>query len=272
MSEKIVRRLYNDERPKSSGMDFSKRRVTFPSNLHWHNFFEVEMITAGKGKQTLNGEECELKRGTFYIAKLTDFHKVVPIENLQLNHMVLTENCLADWLLSRLSSDTGTYFFYFEEEVFQILEALFDLCMAENNKPHPDMEYLKSLLNCLFLKVFKNAKAEKEPPVSLTQPLQAAVQYIHLHFRENPSLSAVSKIAHYNPCHFSTAFKKSMGVNYCDYLNALKVDYAKELLLSTNLTSRDVGLESGFNSHSNFLKIFKLVSGTTPTKFRKPKK
>ena len=101
------------------------------------------------------------------------------------------------------------------------------------------------------------------------RPIQTALLYIHMHFRENPTLSQVAKIAHYNTSHFSSTFHKELGTTYCNYLNMLKISYAKELLISTNLKISDIGNECGFTSHSNFLRLFKENSGLSPMQFRK---
>ena len=101
------------------------------------------------------------------------------------------------------------------------------------------------------------------------RPIQAALLYIHMHFRENPKLSQVAKIAHYNSSHFSATFHKELGTTYCDYLNMLKISYAKELLISTNLKILDICNECGFTSHSNFLRLFKENTGLSPLQFRK---
>ncbi|NJB70884.1 AraC-like DNA-binding protein [Saonia flava] len=62
------------------------------------------------------------------------------------------------------------------------------------------------------------------------------------------------------------------GHNFSDYINKLRVDNAKEILLDLNFshyTILSIGLECGFNSKSTFYTAFKKFTGETPTSFRK---
>jgi len=58
-------------------------------------------------------------------------------------------------------------------------------------------------------------------------------------------------------------------MTYTQYLNMLKTDYAKELLVSTDLKITEVCQECGFTSHSNFLRLIKAATGMPPMAYRK---
>lgn len=62
-------------------------------------------------------------------------------------------------------------------------------------------------------------------------------------------------------------------MNFYEYVNHFRIEYAKELLLSSthNLTINQVALESGFNSKSSFNTLFKKSEACTPTEFRNKK-
>lgn len=60
-----------------------------------------------------------------------------------------------------------------------------------------------------------------------------------------------------------------MKQTYSQYLNHLKISYAKNLLITTDLKIDRIGSECGFCSESNFLRVFKQVTGTSPLAYRR---
>ena len=263
----LEKMLSKDQIRKEIGISASERFVNFYTPLHWHNFIELELILSGQGEQILNGQQTELTRGCLSVLRLTDFHQVDPKENLHLLNLMVDDNFLSEEMLGKLTA-SNTLFFKLNDEQTDTLEKLFRLCMAENKTQNPDLRYLKHIIICIFLKVLKLSPKSKGKPPADERPIQTALLYIHMHFRENPKLSDVAKIAHYNASHFSHTFHKELGTTYCDYLNMLKISYAKELLISTNLKISDICYECGFTSHSNFLRLFKEKIGLSPMQYR----
>ena len=260
--------LSKDQIKKGIGISANERFIDYFTPLHWHNFIELELVLSGSGEQLLNGQKAELTRGCLSVLRLTDFHRVDPKENLHLLNIMVDDKLLSEEMLGKLTAG-NTLFFKLDEEQTDTLEKLFRLCMAENQAKKPDLRYLKHLMICIFLKVFKLSAQGGGKPAADERPIQAALLYIHMHFRENPKLSEVAKIAHYNASHFSHTFHKELGTTYCDYLNMLKISYAKELLVSTGLKISDICFECGFTSHSNFLRLFKEKMGLSPMQYRK---
>ena len=260
--------LSKDQIRKEIGISASERYVDYFTPLHWHNFIEIELVLSGSGEQILNGQQMELNHGCLSVLRLTDFHQVNPKENLHLLNLMVDDSFLSEEMLGKLTAG-NTLFFRLNSEQTDTLEKLFRLCMAENKTSNPDLRYLKHLIICIFLKVLKLSAQSKSKPTANERPIQAALLYLHMHFRENPKLSEVAKIAHYNTSHFSHTFHKELGTTYCDYLNMLKISYAKELLISTSLKVSDICYECGFTSHSNFLRLFKEKIGLSPMQYRK---
>lgn len=250
------------------GIAVSDRNVTEAFPLHWHDYLELELVIGGRGYQVLNGQRIWLSAGCLSVIRLTDFHLVVPEKELQLLNLMIDDCILPREILDRLVSE-HTMFYRLDRKESGILEQILRLCMEESGLPEPDLEYLKHLLSCVFLRILKSDKTESRAVSSENDPIQAVISYLHMHFRENPRLQEAASIAHYNPSHFSTTFHQKMGMPYCDYLNLIKISYAKELLLSTGLNIADICFECGFMSHSNFLRLFRKETGCSPMQFRK---
>ena len=269
MTPKLHRYLLRAEAGEGTDIKVSEKTVRNPSRLHWHNFIEVEMVIGGSGYNMLNGQRFQLSRGSLYLLRLIDFHEVHPEPELKLLHMCLDESLLSEDLLNQLATDKPLTYTVDEEET-GIMERLFRLIIDENNSEAPDKRYLKHLLICILLRILKLVPDNSDGYSRFKEkPIRTAILYLHMHFRENPSLKEIAEIVHYNASHFSTTFHKELGTTYCEYLNVLKINYAKELLISTSLKITEICYESGFTSHSNFLRLFKEQVGVSPMQFRK---
>lgn len=67
----------------------------------------------------------------------------------------------------------------------------------------------------------------------------------------------------------SQIIKQETGKSYKDYIIELRINYAKELLLKSDLTVADICTQVGYSNISHFIKTFKERVGKTPGVFRK---
>ena len=69
--------------------------------------------------------------------------------------------------------------------------------------------------------------------------------------------------------YFSAYFKKVMAVNVSEYVEAVRIGRAQELLLTTTMPVTEICYECGYKSISSFNTAFRKVSGATPRAYRK---
>ncbi|MEM6379478.1 MAG: helix-turn-helix domain-containing protein, partial [Bacteroidota bacterium] len=72
--------------------------------------------------------------------------------------------------------------------------------------------------------------------------------------------------------YFSQTFSAARQVNFSEYLNQLRVEDVKKMLVDPDFAQYSlvaIGLEAGFKSKSNFYSVFKRITGKTPTEFKK---
>ena len=96
-----------------------------------------------------------------------------------------------------------------------------------------------------------------------------ATDYIKAHYKENLTLEVMAKQIHMNPFYFSSYFKKQTGRNFKDFLNAVRLNHALELLVGTDLRSYEIAEEVGFKDYRYFTELFSRAYGRTPTAYRK---
>lgn len=104
--------------------------------------------------------------------------------------------------------------------------------------------------------------------LSSNNQIISAIDYIEDNFKENITLDKIAATCNLSPCYFSKLFKKEMGINFNTYLNNKKIEYAKEILKTTDTPILNIALDLGFDDCGYFIKVFKKVEGVTPKKYR----
>ena len=96
------------------------------------------------------------------------------------------------------------------------------------------------------------------------------LKYISLNYHNpNLSLSEISKNCGINKRYISEIIQGKTGLSFKQYVNKLRISEAKRLLKETNLPFNEIGYKVGFNSPSNFNRVFKNQVGKSPSEFIK---
>ena len=95
-----------------------------------------------------------------------------------------------------------------------------------------------------------------------------AVDYIMEHYREGVTLRQVAADCHVNTSYLGQIFRKETGSAFTDYVNALRIQEASRLLSDPTLKVYEIAEQVGFTDYHYFLKIFRKVTGKSPTDLR----
>ena len=99
--------------------------------------------------------------------------------------------------------------------------------------------------------------------------IRLALKYIEAHCREEISQPDIADAVHLNNSYFSTLFKKSVGKGFIDYLNELRIAHVKERLATSSEKAKAIATSEGFNDYQYFVKVFKRLTGLTPSEYRR---
>ncbi|MGL6200276.1 MAG: PocR ligand-binding domain-containing protein [Lachnospiraceae bacterium] len=99
--------------------------------------------------------------------------------------------------------------------------------------------------------------------------LLPALEYIYNNAHLMVSLEKAAQLCHLSPGYFSRSFTKEFGTNYTAYTIRLKIEWAKELLSSTDLSVTQISDQLGFSDPGYFTKVFKKQEYLTPSLYRK---
>jgi AraC-like DNA-binding protein len=105
---------------------------------------------------------------------------------------------------------------------------------------------------------------ERAEPVEIWK----ARKFIHEHADEELSLTEVGKAVNISANHLSEKFKEVVGINFVDYVARIRVGKACDLLRNSNLRISEIAFAVGFQSLSQFNRVFKKLTRKSPTQFR----
>lgn len=98
-----------------------------------------------------------------------------------------------------------------------------------------------------------------------------AKAYIDSNFNKEISLDDVSKEVNISPYYFSKIFKEETGENFIEYVTAVRMEKAKELLEQSNLSMKEICAQVGYADPNYFSRTFKKNVGVTPTEYKEGK-
>ena len=116
------------------------------------------------------------------------------------------------------------------------------------------------------------AAAESENATSQRRAEPVAIwkarKYIEQHADEELSLTKIAKIVNMNANYLSENFKQVTGTNFVEYVARTRFANACDLLRNSNVRISEIAFAAGFQSLSQFNRVFKRLSGKSPTQFR----
>ncbi len=92
--------------------------------------------------------------------------------------------------------------------------------------------------------------------------------YIAEHQAEDLNLRAVAQAVHVSEFHFCKVFKRGTGLTFTDYLARVRVETVKQLLLDPHQRVSEAAFAAGFQSLSQFNRVFHRITGAAPRAYR----
>lgn len=97
---------------------------------------------------------------------------------------------------------------------------------------------------------------------------RGAADYISAHIDEDIRIDAVAARVGVAPGYLQRIFKQAIGMTIIEYLNHLRVEQSKRLLMYTDDSIIDVAVACGFNSRQHFFRVFSATTGMSPQQYR----
>lgn len=114
-----------------------------------------------------------------------------------------------------------------------------------------------------------SAAASASVPARSGDPVTTMAHFISNNFHRPLSVKEVASIVHLHPSTASTVFRRDMGVTIGEYLAQCRVGEAQRLLISSDATTTEIALHSGFGSTSRLYERFRRDTGMAPGEYRR---
>lgn len=251
---------------------------------HWHEEMEIIYITRGKGFVRLNDELVQIETGDIILIGKETIHYIQSdkddilyfkslVFNLNIIYSYLGDACqieLVDPLMNN-KFEIKSVLKKENKHYSQFLKIYLNIIEVYCKKEKYFYIKIKGLFFELFYEMFK-ADVIRNVDISKTRKtskMKVILDYIDNHYYENMTINNLAQMMHYNEYYFMKIFKQYTGKTFIYYINEIRIEKSKYLILNTDLSITEIATKVGFNNTSYYIKKFQHLQGITPHKFRK---
>ncbi len=242
-------------------------QYNYPSHLH--QYTELIYVYEGELELTVNDAPELMHEGEFAIIMPFQVHKLNAPKHSRVWISVFSDVFISEFVKKR-------ELIYGEKCVFTpndvtrdyVLSKLTELGNIDDEDDMKDisMRQIKAGLFAIFEEYFSNVPVKEK--FEENDMFSKLILYIHTNSGENVTLASAATQLGYSANYISHYFKTVMHMNFCSFLNCIRVEKAKTLLLSTHDQSADIASQCGFSCERTFHRAFRKVTGMTPSQYR----
>lgn len=139
---------------------------------------------------------------------------------------------------------------------------------AENAKTMDELTAISVMMYDDFIRRVHRCRSDP----ARSEAVQKCCDYIEMNLGEKIRASDLAALAGYSEYYITRKFKEETGYFINDYLKFARMERAKLLLQSTDLSILEIAGQLGFATRSYFSQAFREITGMTPTQFREQKR
>ena len=150
-------------------------------------------------------------------------------------------------------------------EVFGVKDALENIVAVFQAKKCFFREEMACRLKELLIRLARTAMLTDADPEELTDRL---IRYLQEHYSEDITVEEIATHFHYHASHINRLMRQATGTTIRNYLIRCRIDAAKALLVSTELSVSRIAARTGFQSAGYFSNAFRKDTGQSPSQYR----
>lgn len=243
---------------------------------HAHvNWFELTIVTDGKGTVYTNDVGTPVRRGDIYLSFPCDFHAITPHADDPLKYDFFAFGTDDDAFSADLDHIMQTHAssdsrIIRDERIASLVgEALGEL---EENEPH-SLPLLNAVFTQILIRVIRGFLYHSTPPrTNVTDPQSLCyrlMHYIDTHIYTMTGLEELAQATSYNYSYLSALFKKTTSGTLADYYRNRRLETARLLLLEGDRNSSQIAELLNYSSIYTFSRAFKDHYGLSPEQYKK---
>ncbi|TVR67358.1 MAG: AraC family transcriptional regulator [Spirochaetaceae bacterium] len=254
---------------------------------------ELVLIADGEGVLRIDREILPLKKGTLLYLHYDQWHSM----EARADSMMSFYSVHFSWMLATHSHESWSYHkeinYYLKDEVpagqnwsviddpgllpfpstmtLSNYDRIEDLYIRLNRAYHEKGVGYAMELSILCQRLVQEVCREHFFPADRKiniKRLDCVLEFIHRHYTEKIRTEDLCECANLSESNLIKLFRKNLGRTPIDYINQVRVNRAKELLLHTDLNVKEIAWETGFADQFYFSRVFKKMEGKSPRDFR----
>ncbi len=234
------------------------------------DFYICAYVSKGKISLTSEDKSVDAEAGLVFLAYKNTTYTLKTLSRDAIIHLYFITGAVMDSYLKALSADSTNKSFYskhFDMDGF-ILAGLNKLDSFMSSEDEQSL-YLESLIfQYIFVRLLSKDSANDLMDNSIPPYLSNLKQILDTRYEEAHTLENLSMEIGINKYRLCREFSKAFNISPLKYLNQVRIEKAKELLIETNDTIVSIGESVGIENTTHFINLFKKQTGDTPLKYR----
>lgn len=257
----------------------SKKYVINSTKLHWHDFYELELVVNGSGVHIINGNEYEWKAGEVHLIRLNDYHEI-KLNGTATVHLIQLQSCgMPNGILKliRMVPSDVDLITYLSPKNFAYMNMLCAMLEEQSARGESNELLIGYIIRTIFHLFFDAFNAEghvnipDDDEAEDNDQISKIVFFINENFMEDIKLEDIAAKFFISKSHLCSFFKKNMGITVLNYIKTTRLEYAAKLATTTDIKSIEICAACGYGSVSNFLRDFRKRYGVSPMEMRRSK-
>ena len=243
---------------------------------HCHEYWEFTIVTKGRILHKIGNLERIIPTNTLLVLRPDDAHSFHAATEESFAYITFgVQNKALETMFSILPGNLYEFLLkgtFIEFEISKATAAYFNNSFNKFHTSLHDENKSDEILSVLFLGIVRelllciNTSKQKE---NYSTTVNNFIEYMRKPENLTLSITDIIKNMNYSHCHLIRLFKKETGTTPSQYFLKIKLNYARSLLETTNLSALDIAYAVGFSSLGHFTEVFKNEYSLPPVKYRK---
>lgn len=241
-------------------------------SFNWENGrilheFQINYITSGEGIFETRSGKYPVREGSVIIVFPGMWHRYRPSKAGWKEHYIGFNGTFANHLFENefFSGKNPVSHIGFNERLLQGFYELFDLVELEKTGYQQICSGLVIYILSTIISIKKNENFKGK---QIEQTIQKACLMIRENTGRNMNMEKLAFELNIDYSIFRKMFKEYTGISPGQYHLSLRIRQAKELLINTNLSIKEISYRLGFESIFYFSRVFKSKTGINPTEYK----
>ena len=238
------------------------------SQSHFHEYYELFFLDSGTRYHTIDDKVFLTKAGDFILFPPLTMHHSFSNRDVCYSRVVIyfQPDVIASAQLREAFADPY-HIFRPSKEVLRGLRRMVYEMLSEQEAPGPfHWEDMKSLLNLILIQVMRVSRIDK---FSGGNRINEVISYIHENYASEITVPLLADRFGLSESYLCRQFRKYANRTIIEYLQGTRVMNAKRLFMETDMNVTQVAAQTGFSNLTHFNRVFRAVSGESPSEYRK---